>query len=122
MYCDIDLDANAMETELQVAFEDLLWFAEQHLGTMGLGYRGTQECKVIFNRDILINETEAIENCAKSVGIISDETIRAQHPWVDEPALETERMEKQQEEAEADAYRAAFGQAGIQQAGGLNEE
>lgn len=70
---------------------------------------GLPEDKHIFNRDILINESESIDNCAKSVGIISDETIVAMHPWVDDPAAELERLEKQKEEA--DPYRAAFEQA-----------
>lgn len=37
MYCDIDLDANAMETELQAAFEDLLWFVNTYLASIGEG-------------------------------------------------------------------------------------
>ncbi len=108
MYCDIDLDANAMETELQASFEELLWFVEQHLANTGQVGRGLLDVVVTFNRDILINETEAIENCSKSVGIISDESIIAQHPWVDDPVKEVERMEKQKEEAESDPYRDAF--------------
>lgn len=74
----------------------------------------------IFKRDILINETEAIENCGKSAGIISDDTIVAMHPWVDDSAAELERLKKQKEEAEKDAYRNAFEQ-GLK-GGGLNEE
>ena len=126
MYCDIDLDANAMETELQAAFEEILWFVNVYLTNSGKGsYEG--EITVIFNRDILINESEAIDNCAKSAGIISDETIVAQHPWVDDPAAELERLKKQKEEAEAaDPYRQAFEKSQQQrdnlEGGGLNEE
>ena len=109
MYCDIDLDANAMETELQAAFEEILWFVNTHLANTGKGSFESEDITVIFNRDILINESESIDNCAKSVGIISDETIVAMHPWVDDPAAELERLEKQKEEA--DPYRAAFEQA-----------
>lgn len=109
MYCDIDLDANAMETELQAAFEEILWFVNTHLANTGRGSFESEDIVVIFNRDILINESEAIDNCAKSVGIISDETTVAMHPWVDDPAAELERLEKQKEEA--DPYRVAFEQA-----------
>ena len=79
MYSDIDLDANAMETELQAAFEDLFWFVNTYLASIGEGDYGDEEISVIFNRDILINESEAIDNCAKSAGIISDDTIVAMH-------------------------------------------
>ena len=109
MYCDIDLDANAMETELQAAFEEILWFVNTYLANTGKGSYESEDITVIFNRDILINESEAIDNCSKSVGIISDETIVAMHPWVDDPAAELERLEKQKEET--DPYRAAFEQA-----------
>lgn len=110
MYSDIDLDANDMETELQASFEDIFWFVNKHLANQGLGeYDGT-EINVIFNRDILINEGEAIDNCAKSVGIISDETIIGQHPWTGDPAAELARIQAEKEAAatEVDAYRAAF--------------
>lgn len=98
MYSDIDLDANNMETEYQAAFEDLLWFINCHLANMGLGDFEGEEVNIIFNRDILISEGEVIDNCQKSVGILSDETIIAQHPWVDDPQLELERLKKQKAE------------------------
>jgi len=124
MYSDIDLDANAMETELQAAFEEILWFVNTHLANTGRGSFEGEDITVIFNRDILINESEAIDNCSKSVGIISDETIVAMHPWVDDPAAELDRLEKQKAEAESDAYRQAFEAAQQQRASGgeINEE
>lgn len=97
MYSDIDLDANDMETELQAAFEDILWFVNAHLENTGKGSFENEEVTVIFNRDVLINESDAIENCVKSVGILSDETIVSQHPWIDDPQQELERLRKQQE-------------------------
>ena len=109
MYSDIDLDANAMETELQATFEDLFWFVNTYLASIGEGDYSGEEINVIFNRDILINESEAIDNCAKSSGLISDKTIVAMHPWTDDPSAELERLKKQKEEN--DPYRGAFEQA-----------
>lgn len=109
MYSDIDLDANGIETEFQAAFEELLWFVNKHLANTGKGsFEGT-EVKVIFDRDVLINETEAINNCKASVGILSNETIVKMHPWVTDPEEELKRLkEEKEEEAAADPYRAAF--------------
>ena len=43
MYSDIDLDANDMETELQAAFEDILWFVNVYLLNIGGGiFRGSR--------------------------------------------------------------------------------
>lgn len=97
MYSDIDLDANDMETELQAAFEDVLWFVNAYLSNSGYGDFEGEEVNIIFNRDILINESEAIDNCSKSVGILSDETIIGMHPWVDDVQKEMERLEEQRQ-------------------------
>lgn len=72
---EIDLDANGMETEYQAAFDDLLWFVNAHLANTGAGNFDGVDVNIIFNKDVLINETESVENCQKSVGILSDETI-----------------------------------------------
>lgn len=105
MYSDIDLDANDMETEFQAAFEEILWFVNAHLANTGQGDFEGEEARIIFNRDILINETEAIQNCQNSVGILSDETIIRQHPWIDDPEQELELLKKQKEEEQAEFER-----------------
>ncbi len=107
MYSDIDLDANTMETEFQAAFEELIWFINAHFANTGAGNFEDQEANIIFNRDILISESEVIDNCQKSVGLLSDETIIAMHPWVDDAQAELERVKKQKE-ADMEQYGAAF--------------
>ena len=110
MYSDIDLDANGMETEFQAAFEELLWFVNVHLFNVGQGDFENEEVEVIFNRDILISEGEVIDNCQKSVGILSDETIIANHPWVDDPVAELNRITEQKQQ-ETEQYGLAFSSA-----------
>lgn len=82
MYTDIDLDVNGMETEFQAGFEELKWFIDQYLITTEKGDFTEEPVEFVFNRDIFINEDAKIDNCMKSVGIISNETILARHPWV----------------------------------------
>lgn len=107
MYSDIDLDANNMETEYQAAMEELLWFINCHFANMGMGDFEGEEVDIIFNRDILISEGEIIDNCQKSVGVLSDETIIANHPWVDDPQAEMDRLKKQKEE-DMEQYSLSF--------------
>ena len=108
MYSDIDLDANGIEMEFQASMEELLWFVNKHLANTGRGnYDGT-DVSVIFDRDVLINETEAINNCKASVGIISDETIVKMHPWISDPEQELQRIKDEKEEAASDPYQAMF--------------
>mgnify|MGYP000944180583 FL=1 len=98
MYSDLDLDANGMENEYQAAFEELLWFVNMHLANTGQGDFTGETVEVIFNRDILINENEAIGNCQKSEGVISQETIVANHPWTTDTAAELKRIKKEEAE------------------------
>lgn len=107
MYSDIDLDANGMETEYQASFEDLLWFINMHLFNVGMGDFEGEEVEIIFNRDMMLNEGEVIDNISKSQGIISDETLVANHPWVDDPQAELERLEQQKQE-NIEQYGLAF--------------
>ena len=109
MYSDIELDTNCMETEFQAAFEELLWFINCHLANTHVGDFEGEEIEIIFNRDIMINEADVINNIKNSVGILSDETLVAQHPWVDDPEEELKRLKKQKE-AELDLY-GGFGQS-----------
>ena len=105
MYSDIDLDANDMETELQAAFEGILWFVNAHLYNTGKGDFDGEKVDVIFNRDMLMDEGQIIGNIKNSVGILSDETLIGQHPWVDDPKKELERLREQKEEEQAEFER-----------------
>ena len=100
MYSDIDLDANDTETEYQSAFEEILWFINMHLANTGQGNFEGELVNIIFNRDMMMNEGEVIENISKSVGILSNETIIGQHPWVDDPELEMKRLEEEKKKAQ----------------------
>ena len=97
MYSDIDLDANGMETEFQASFEELLWFINCHFANNGLGDFEGEAVDVIFNRDMLISESDVIDNINKSTDL-SLETRIAQHPWVDDVQAELERINKEKEE------------------------
>lgn len=97
MYSDIDLDANEMETEYQAAFEQLLFFINLHLVNVGQGDFENETVEVRFNRDMLISESETITNIQNSVGILSDETLVQNHPWVDDAQNEMERKQEEKE-------------------------
>ena len=101
MYSDIDLDANNMETEFQSSFEELLWFIRCHFANTGIGDFDLDSLEVIFNRDLPMVESEVINNIRNSIGILSDETLVAQHPWVDDVEMELKRKAKQQQEEQA---------------------
>ena len=106
MYSDIDLDANGTETEYQASFEELLWFINCHFANSGLGDFEGEEVNFIFNRDMLISESDVIDNINKSQDL-SLESRLAQHPWVDDVQAELERINKEKEE-NIEQYGLAF--------------
>ena len=71
----------------------MLWFVKQHLKANF----NEDDIDIIFNKDILINESQAIEDCQKSVGILSTETVVAQHPWVNDSKAELEKIKREKE-------------------------
>ena len=79
--------------------EQVIWFVNSHLANTGQGDFTGKNVDIIFNRDVLINESEAIANLRQSVGLLSTETIIAQHPFVTDPQAELERLKKEQLEA-----------------------
>ena len=71
-------------------------------------------------KKVIFSGPKTIDNCSKSVGILSDETIVEQHPWTNDVELELARLKNEKEEAmeQAQEYSGAFG-AGNQQNEGM---
>ena len=44
----------------------------------------------------MIDESEAIDNCLKSVGLLSEKSVIAQHPWVNDVENEMCRLAAQE--------------------------
>lgn len=105
MYSDIDLDADNMESEYQAAFESLLFFVRAYLETKGLG-RFTEDVKITFNRDIMVNETEVIDNLVKLGVQLPNELLVSQVPFVTNVS-ETMEMLKSEREESLDVYGGA---------------
>ena len=56
-----------------------------------------EDVEIIFNRDMLISESEIIQNINNSQDL-SLESRLANHPWVDDPQKELERIKKEKQE------------------------
>ena len=91
MLSDLDLDASEIEVEFVYSFTKLKEFVDLYLEKMGYGYFEEEEIVPVFNRDTPVNEGEIIENCIKSMEILSEETVLIKHPWVGDVKRELER-------------------------------
>lgn len=96
-YADLDSDTDDMAGEFAAGLEELIWFVKVDLLNKGLGDYIETEFEVIFNTDTIINEHEIIEDAQNSIGVISDETIIANHPWVTDTKAEIDRLKKEKE-------------------------
>ncbi|WP_044517638.1 phage portal protein, partial [Clostridioides difficile] len=80
-------------------------------GSKSYDYKSVQ---ITFNHSMIINESEKIDMAKKSIGIISDETIVSNHPWVEDVNDELQRLEKQEDtQKEYDALIPANNQEGV---------
>ncbi len=108
MYSDIDLDANDMETELQASFEEILWFVNAHLFNTGQGDFAGENVNIIFNRDMLMDEGAIISNIRNSEGILSNQTLVAQHPWTKDVENELQKIEEEKQKAAEEIERQQY--------------
>lgn len=96
MYSGLDLKDNSLEDSFKWSFEQQLYFVNKYLEVTKDSVKPSdQEITITFNRDIAINESQAITDCQNSKGVISDETIVANHPWTKNLEEELARIKEE---------------------------
>lgn len=108
MYASIDLDADNMEAEFKVSFEKLMFFVKAYLATKNLG-SFDDNVRITFNRDIIVSETEIIDNMVKLGVQLPNELLVGQMPFVDNVKDVMEMLKKEREE-QVTEYQSAFPQ------------
>ena len=98
MYNDISLDADNMESEYQASFEKLLFFVKHHLKNTGKGDFLSHDVKITFNRDMIQNENDIIDNLVKLGVQLPNELLIGQVPFVDDVQKAIEMLKKEREE------------------------
>lgn len=106
MYNDIDQDADDVEAEFNYKIDELLWYVDFDLANKGKGDFSNEEVEIKFNRNMIMLDSETIKNIGASDGLVSNETLLRQHPYVQDVDKELERIkkEKEEEEKEYDPY------------------
>lgn len=99
MYSGLDLKCNRMEAAFKDGFNNLIWFVNRYLELTGQGAEWDSKIDITFNRDININESQAITDCQNSQGVVSRETILKNHPWVEDVDEEIVKLDKEETEA-----------------------
>lgn len=93
MYSLLELKVGLAETEFKLGFGELIRAICSYLNI---------ECKSIiqtWTRTAISNDVELSDICSSSVGVISNKTIRKNHPFVEDENAEEKQMEKEKEES-----------------------
>lgn len=98
-YSALDMKANGTQKQLKLFY---IKFVE----CINKFHNTKQSDEVTFNRSMIFNESEQIDNCLKSQNIVDQETNLDNHPWVTNSKeiikrLETERQEEEDRNAKA---------------------
>ena len=102
LYSSLDLKCNHLEVEFAHSFRWLLRFVRKYLAMTGEPV-SDGDVTLIFNRDVAVNESEAIDCCRASAELLSRRTVLEQHPWVQDVESELERLRAEAASAESGA-------------------
>lgn len=105
MYAGLDLKCNALEDNFKWGFEQLVYFVNKFLEITKQGTLSDKEITIVFNRDIAINESQAVTDCQNSMGVISRKTILSMHPWVKDVDEEMEQIAEEGKAPEDDFFK-----------------
>ena len=95
IYADLDMDCVDWGGEVKWSLMKLMWFIQQDIASKtGKDYTGVQY-DIVFNTDVIVNESETILNCMNSVGHVSQKTITANHPWTIDADKEVAQIDKE---------------------------
>jgi len=98
-YMDLRSDCESIASELNCMFEELKIFIDAYLKLFGKGNFGATEFSIEFNMDMPVNESGIISDIKNSVGIISNKTLIANHPYVESVEDELQQMEDEEKES-----------------------
>lgn len=101
LFNDLDLDCSNIETEFQSSLEYFMFFENTYLQMTTAKDYHEKEVDFVFNKTMITNEKEKIENCKKSEDL-SKKSRLAHHPWVKDVDAELEQIEAE-EKAEREA-------------------
>ena len=100
-YQDLDIYMNELETEFELFMQQLKYFFDKYQvfkGNFTEQELAQLDITVTLDRDMMMNETELIENTAKLSGLVSQETLDGYNPAVENHEIEQERRENEKED------------------------
>ena len=94
LYSLLEIKAGLTETEFRAGFSRFLRFVLHYLGV-------SEDTPInqVYIRNAIENDLETSQIAQASVGIISEQTILQNHPWVEDVEAEKAQIEEEREDA-----------------------
>lgn len=94
-YAQLDLKANKMIPKLKRAIKELLWFVtDDYNRRYGTDY-DADLISVVITKSLITNDYETVQMINLSQGIVSENTLLAHHPFVDDVNEEKATLEEE---------------------------
>lgn len=100
IYSGLDLDCNGLISEFNDSLEELLFYIDTDLDLKGYGDYYDLDVDFTFKKSGIINEKEVIENIKNSEGLLPDEYLIKEHPFVDDADRVMKILEEEKQEQE----------------------
>ncbi|WP_424765702.1 phage portal protein [Paenibacillus sp. sgz302251] len=81
MFANLDINANELITKAKGSLQEFLWFVTHYINLKHKTNYDYRNVNFTFHKSLIMNDTEIIDSAHKSVGIISNRSIREKHPW-----------------------------------------
>lgn len=109
-YTLLDLKANAMIAKLKKAIKEFFWFITDDYNRMNSTHYDSTLIDITINKSTITNDSETVQMIQASEGIVSEKTLLARHPFVDDVNAELTELEAQREKekTEMDNYKDNF--------------
>ncbi|GAK01496.1 phage portal protein [Geomicrobium sp. JCM 19055] len=96
LYSLLDMKASTMERKFTSALKQLVWFIKEYLAIAD-NHTFEEKIKFTFNKTMIFNENESIDNSVKSAAVTSLETALSNHPWVTDVEAEKKKIQEERE-------------------------
>lgn len=104
LYQGLEIKCNGLEKQFTLAFNQFQYFFSKYVEET-LGYKPSAKIKIKFQINSIINDNEKADTMSKQAdafkkmkGIVSDETLLKNHPWVTDPAEELKKISKAEDD------------------------
>jgi len=102
LYGLLDLKSGIVERKFRKGLRDVIEFVAMYEKIALNKTYDPAGIKIVFNKSMILNELEMVTMAQTSKGVISDDTIIANHPWVEDPAAEMKKLKESQKTIDLD--------------------